>query len=68
MSPDSCVRILSAGAGLKVKTMSPDSLVRLATAAKEAGVQLEIKGSMSPDSMVRVASAGRGHVFFDISE
>jgi hypothetical protein len=62
------VRVLAAGAGLKVKAMSPDSLVRLATVAKNAGVRLEVKGALNPDSMVRIAAAGSGHVFFDTTD
>jgi hypothetical protein len=67
MSSETAIRVLTAGAGVKIKAMSPDTLVRL-TAAKFAGVTLEIKESLSPDSVARVAAAGRGHVLFDTTD
>ena len=67
MSPENAIKILSAGAGLKVGIMSPDNLIRLAQAAKNANVRLEIKGALSVENMVRIASAGRAHVFFDLT-
>ena len=68
MTPDTAARVLSAGAGVKVNAMSPDSLLRLASIAKQHKVRFEIKGSLTPDTMVRVAAAGGGYVFFDASE
>jgi hypothetical protein len=62
MTPGTAARVLSAGAGLKVKVMSPDALVSLATIAKQHKVKLEIKGSLSPNNMVRVAAAGTGSI------
>jgi len=66
ISPDSAIRILSAGASLRVDGFSPDTLVRLATMAKSRNVRLEIKDSLSADSMVRIASAAPGLVLFDV--
>lgn len=67
MSPDSCVRVLSVGGSLIVGPMSPDSLVRMATAAANGGGHLTVKGQLSPDSMVRIASTAPGHITFDLT-
>jgi ABC-type proline/glycine betaine transport system substrate-binding protein len=68
MTPETATRVLRAGAGIKVKAMSSDTLVMLATVAKQHKVRLEIKGSLTPDTMVRIANAGTGYVFFDTSD
>jgi hypothetical protein len=68
LSADSCERILRAGANLKIEGLSADSCVRLATAAKSAAVNLEIKGSLSADSFVRIAEAGGANVTIDLTE
>jgi hypothetical protein len=68
LSADSCERILRAGANLKIEGLSADSCVRLATAARSAGVNLEIKGSLSAESFVRVAQAGGTSVTINLTE
>lgn len=60
MTPDTATRVLSAGGNLRIKKMSPDSLMRLAAIAKQHKVMLEIEGAMDPDTMVEVATAGGG--------
>jgi len=67
MSPENAIKVLSAGAGLKIGVMSPDNLVRLAEAARSANVRLEIKGALSVENMVRIASVGGNKVFFDVT-
>jgi nicotinate-nucleotide pyrophosphorylase len=68
MTPDTAARVLSAGANLRIEKMTPDTMVRLATIARQHKVRLEIVGGLTPDSMVRVATAGGGYVLFDTSE
>jgi len=68
LSVDSCERILRAGANLKIEGLSADSCVRLAAAAKSAGVNLEIKGGLSADSFVSIAGAGGANVTIDLTE
>jgi len=67
MSPENAIKVLSAGAGLKIGVMSPDNLVRLAEAARSANVRLEIKGALSVENMVRIASVGGNKVLFDVT-
>jgi hypothetical protein len=67
ISKESAIRVLNAGANLKISGLSKESLIELANIAKARGLQLELKCSLSPDSMVEIASAGGKHVLFDVS-
>jgi hypothetical protein len=66
---DAAIRILEAGASLKVSGLSKDSYLELARVARARGVQLEINGNgLSYDSMAEIASVGQESVVFDVSD
>lgn len=65
-SPETGERILLAGGSLICESMSPETLVRWAQAAKQGGGHLTVRGMMSPDTMVSVVKTGVGHVTFDV--
>lgn len=67
---DSIVRVVAAGGGVSVdaKSMTADSLVRIAAASKQHNGKIVIRNtkSMTVDSMVRIAAAGKGNVIFEL--
>jgi hypothetical protein len=67
-TPDSCEKILVAGANLKIEGLALESCVRLATVAKAAGVHLEIKASFTTESFIRIAAAGGKNVTIDLTK
>jgi hypothetical protein len=68
MHPDSVGRILAAGGHVRINTLHPDTLVQLASIARQHQSRLEIVGSLHPDSLVRIAAAGGGFVTFDLTD
>lgn len=70
LSPETAVRILECGGGLRlpVKGLPPETMVRYARAAKQGGARLElvVDGAMlMPDTLMKVSLAGGGMVVFD---
>jgi hypothetical protein len=67
--PDTLIRVLAAGGGLRLDAgvYPPDVLVRFAAAASSGGATLILQNADSkvPDDFVRVAAAGRGRVIFE---
>lgn len=67
MHPTDTLRVLAAGASLRVGSMHPADLLKMAAQARIAGVKLEIKAKLHPTDMLQIAAAGGGHVLFDIT-
>jgi len=67
ITPDAAAQVLAAGGDLKVQVMPKDSLVHLATLARQHNVRLEIKGALPAQDMVEIVRAGAGHASFDVS-
>lgn len=67
--PESLIRILAAGGGLRLDAgrYPPDMLVRFAAAAASGGAPLILENADSkpPDDLVRIAAAGEGRVMFE---
>jgi hypothetical protein len=69
--PDTMIKILSSGGGLRVNSSGkmPETLVSMAAAAAQGNARLEIRvdNALLPDAMVQIGRAGGGAVIFDVT-